>query len=411
MRHGRPSRLAAIARRAAPARVQARGEITELDFELSPQQAAFRQLMVEFVRKSISPVARDWEHSGRYPTEIVDEMKDMGLFGMLVPETYGGIGIDAVSYAIVFEEISRGWMGIAGILGSHSLATRIIANHGTSQQKQRWLPDLATGKRRTGIGLTEPAAGSDLQGIETVARRKGDSYVVRGTKTWITNARHADPLPVLVKTDPAAEPRHRGMSLLMIEANTPGFSIGKDLPKLGYKGTESCEVILDDAIVPFDNLLGGVEGRGLQQALSGLEFGRINIAARAVGVSQAAYEKALAYAKERHAFGKPIAQFQAIQLKLADMATEVQAARLLTWWAASRADSGQRTDLESGMAKLFASEVAIRCALESMRIHGGYGYSQEFEIERLYRDAPLMAIGEGTNDILRTLIARQLTKD
>ena len=381
-----------------------------MDFELSPQQAAFRELMVEFVRKSITPVAREWEHSGRYPTEIVEEMKQMGLFGMLVPESYGGIGIDAVSYAIVFEEISRGWMGIAGILGSHSLATLMIARHGTEEQKKRWLADLASGARRSGVGLTEPVAGSDLQGIQTVARREGDHYVVRGTKTWITNARHADPLPVLVKTDPKAEPRHRGMSVLMVEAGTPGFSIGKDLPKLGYKGTESCEVILDDAIVPANNLLGGEEGKGLQQALSGLEFGRINIAARSVGIAQAAYEKALAYSKERHAFGQPIAQFQAIQMKLADMATEVQAARLLTWWAASRADSGQRIDLETGMAKLFASEVAIRSALDAMRIHGGYGYSQEFDIERLYRDAPLMAIGEGTNDILRTIIARTLIR-
>ena len=381
-----------------------------MDFELSPQQAAFRELMVDFVRKSIAPVAREWEHSGRYPTEIVEEMKQMGLFGMLVPESYGGIGIDAVSYAIVFEEISRGWMGIAGILGSHSLATLMIARHGTEEQKQRWLPELASGKRRSGIALTEPVAGSDLQGIETVARREGDHYVVRGTKTWITNARHADPLPVLVKTDPKAEPRHRGMSVLLIEAGTAGFSIGKDLPKLGYKGTESCEVILDDVVVPASNLLGGEEGNGLQQTLSGLEIGRINIAARSVGIAQAAYEKALAYAKERHAFGQPIAQFQAIQLKLADMATEVQAARLITWWAASRTDSGQRSDVETGMAKLFASEVAIRSALDAMRIHGGYGYSEEFDIERLYRDAPLMAIGEGTNDILRTVIARNLIK-
>jgi alkylation response protein AidB-like acyl-CoA dehydrogenase len=381
-----------------------------MDFELSPEQAAFRELMQDFVRKSIAPVAREWEHEGRYPTEIVDEMKRMGLFGMLVPEEYGGIGIDAISYAIVFEEISRGWMGIAGVLGSHSLATMMIARSGTEEQKRRWLPDLASGARRSGVGLTEPAAGSDLQGIQTVARRDGDHYVVRGTKTWITNARHADPLPVLVKTDPNAQPRHRGMSVLMVEKGTPGFSIGKDLPKLGYKGTESCEVILDGAVVPVENLLGGEEGRGLQQALSGLEFGRINIAARSVGIAQAAYEKALAYAKERHAFGQPIAQFQAIQLKLADMATEVQAARLLTWWAAANADAGRRTDMETGMAKLFASEVAIRCALDSMRIHGGYGYSQELDIERLYRDAPLMAIGEGTNDILRTLIARQLIK-
>lgn len=382
-----------------------------MNLELTPEQAAFRDLIQNFVRRSIAPVARQWEHEGRYPTEIVEEMKTMGLFGMLIPEEYGGVAIDAVSYAIVFEEISRGWMGIAGVLGSHSMATLLITRYGTEEQKRRWLPDLATGKRRSGLALTEPGAGSDLQGIQTTARCERDHYVVRGSKTWITNARHADPLPLLVKTDPTAEPRHRGMSLLMVEKGTVGFSIGKDLPKLGYKGTESCEVVFDGAMIPVGNLLGGVEGKGLQQALSVLEFGRINIAARSVGIAQAAYEQALAYAKERHAFGRPIAQFQAIQLKLADMATEVQAARLLTWWAASRADAGQRTDMETGMAKLFASEVALRCALDAMRIHGGHGYSEEFDIERIYRDAPLMAIGEGTNEILRTVIARQLIKE
>src|SRR5579864_3797271 len=253
-----------------------------MDFKLSEQQTAFRDLMRDFARRSISPVAREWELAGRYPSEIVDEMKSMGLFGMLVPEEFGGIAIDAVSYALVFEEISKAWMGVAGILGSHSLATLMLARYGTPEQRARWLPALATGERRSGIALTEPQAGSDLQGIATVARRARDHYVVNGAKTWITNARHADPLPVLVKTDPTAEPRHRGMSVLMIEAGTPGFSIGKDLPKLGYKGTESCEVILDDAVVPVANLLGGEEGKGLQQALSGLEFGRINIAARSV---------------------------------------------------------------------------------------------------------------------------------
>jgi len=382
-----------------------------MDFELTSEHKALQATLREFVRRSIAPVAREWERSGRYPTEIVDEMKTMGLFGMLVPEEHGGIGVDAVSYAIVFEEISRGWMGIAGILGSHSLSTLLLARYGTEAQKRRWLPDLASGARRSGIALTEPGAGSDLQGIATVARRDGDAYIVRGTKVWITNARHADPLPVLVKTDPAAQPRHRGMSILMVEASTPGYSVGRDMGKLGYKGTESCELTFDDARVPADALLGGVEGSGLQQALSVLEFGRINIGARAVGVAQAALDRSVEYAKQRHAFGKPIGEFQAIQLKLADMATEVQAARLLVWWAAARADGGQRADAETGMAKLFASEIAIRSALAAMRIHGGYGYSTEFDIERLYRDAPLMAIGEGTNDILRTIIARDLLRE
>ena len=382
-----------------------------MDFDLSEQQAAFRDLMRDFARKSISPVAREWELAGRYPEEIVDEMKAMGLFGMLVPEEYGGIAIDAVSYSIVFEEISKAWMGVAGIIGSHSLATMLLWKFGTPEQRARWLPDLATGKRRSGIALTEPQAGSDLQGIATVARRDGDHYVVNGAKTWITNARHADPLPVLVKTDPNAQPRHRGMTILMIEQGTPGFTVGKDLDKIGYKGPESSEVFLSDCQVPVENMLGGEEGHGLQQALSVLEFGRVNIAGRAVGVAQASLDRALAYARERHAFGRPIAEFQAIQLKLADMATEVQAARLLTWWAASALDSGRRADLETGMAKLYASEVWINASLEAMRIHGGYGYSTEYEIERFYRDAPLMAIGEGTNDILRTVIARQLVRE
>ncbi len=382
-----------------------------MDFELSEQQRAFRDLMRDFARRSIEPVAREWELAGRYPVEIVEEMKEMGLFGMLVPEEYGGIAIDAVSYAVVFEEISKAWMGIAGILGSHSLATLMLARFGTVEQRKRWLPDLATGKRRSGIGLTEPQAGSDLQGITTTATLEGDHYVVNGAKTWITNARHADPLPVLVKTDPKAQPPHRGMSVLMIEQGTPGFSVGKDLDKLGYKGPESSEVFLTDCRVPVANLLGGEEGRGLQQSLSALEFGRVNIAGRAVGVAQASLDRALSYSRTRTAFGRPIAEFQAIQLKLADMATEVQAARLLTWWAASALDSGKRADLETGMAKLYASEVCITASLEAMRIHGGYGYSTEYDVERFYRDAPLMAIGEGTNDILRTVIARQLVRD
>jgi alkylation response protein AidB-like acyl-CoA dehydrogenase len=381
-----------------------------MDFELSGHQAAFRDLVRDFARKSISPVARDWELAGRYPSEIVEEMKSMGLFGMLVPEEYGGIGIDAVSYSIVFEEIAKAWMGIAGILGSHSLATWMLAKYGTDDQRSKWLPDLASGKRRSGIALTEPGAGSDLQGITSTAKRAGAHYVVNGAKTWITNARHADPLPVLVKTDPGAQPRHKGMTVLMIEQGTPGFTVGKDLGKLGYKGPESSDVFLTDCRVAVENALGGVEGQGLQQCLSALEFGRVNIAGRAVGVAQASLDRAIAYSRDRKAFGRPIADFQAIQLKLADMATEVQAARLLTWWAAAALDSGRRADLETGMAKLFASEVCIKASLECLRIHGGYGYSTEFEVERFYRDAPLMAIGEGTNDILRTVIARQLTR-
>ena len=381
-----------------------------MDFELNEEQQMFRDVLRRFVNEEIRPVARDMEQSGEYPHEIVAKMAEMGLFGITVGAEYGGLDLDTVSMSLVFEEISMGWMGIAGILGSHSLSCRMITNHGTAEQKQRWLPELATGERRTAIALTEPGAGSDLQGISTRAWRDGDGYVIRGTKTWITNARFANPLPVLVKTDPDAEPRHRGMSVLMVEAGTPGFEVLRDLGKLGYKGPESCEVVLDDVRVPADNLLGGQEGLGFKQVMSGLEVGRINIAARGVGVAQAAFDAALAYSSEREAFGQPIGEFQAIQLKLADMATDIEASRLLTRWAANRIDSGLRADVEAGMAKYFASEAAIKASLESMRIHGSYGYSTEMEIERLYRDAPLMAIGEGTNEIQRTIIAKGLMR-
>ena len=380
-----------------------------MDFELSDEQRLLRDTIRAFVDARIRPVASEWEASGRYPDAIVATMAEMGLFGLLVPEQYGGMAADMVSLAVVFEEISRGWMGVAGILGSHTLSSWMIAKYGTPSQKAAYLPGLATGERRTGIALTEPGAGSDLQSISAVARRDGDHYVVTGRKTWITNARHADPQPVLVKTDPAASPRHAGMSVLLIEAGTPGFVVTRDLPKLGYRGPETCEIILDEVRVPVAALLGGAEGRGLQQALSALEKGRVNVAARAVGVAQEAYDQALRYAGEREAFGQKIAGFQAVQLKLAEMAIKVQSARLLTYWAASRADAGGRADLESGLAKVHASEAAQECALLAMQIHGGYGYSKEFGIERLYRDAPLMVIGEGTNDILRTVIARALT--
>ena len=379
-----------------------------MNFEFTDDQNAIRQTLRAFVDAEIVPVAREWEQSGRYPTEIVESMRELGLFGITVPQEYGGSPLDGVSFALVFEEISRGWMGIAGILGSHTLSCSLIARHGTDAQKQRYLAELAAGTRRTGIALTEPDAGTDLQGIRTVARLEGDHYVVTGTKTWITNARHADPLPVLVKTDPAAEPHHHGMSILLLDAGTPGFSVTRDIPKLGYHGTESCEVVLESARVPVENLLGGVEGRGMRQVLSGLEQGRVNVAARSIGIAQRAYDEALAYARERRAFGQPIAQFQAIQLQLAQMATQLQAARLLVYWAGTKLDEGSRADAETGMAKMFASEVALQNAIESLKIHGGYGYSTEYEVERLYRDAILMSIGEGTNDVLRTVIARSL---
>jgi len=382
-----------------------------MDFRLTEEQLLFQTTIRRFVDTEIRPVAREWEQSGRYPTEIVESMKRLGLFGMTVPVDYGGMGVDFVSMAMVFEEISRAWMAIAGILGSHSLSCVMIARHGTDEQKQRYLPDLASGVRRTGIALTEPDAGTDLQGIKTRAVRAGDEWVINGTKIWITNARYADPLPVLVKTDPEADPPHRGMSVFLVDQDTPGFEVSKDMGKLGYRGTESCEVSLRDVRVSAGQVLGGEPGKGLQQVLEALELGRINIAARGVGVAQEAYDQALAYSKHREAFGKPISGFQAIQLKLADMATQVQAARLLTYWAASRADSGERVDLEAGMAKLFASETALSNSIESMRVHGGAGYSTELDIERLYRDSPLMVIGEGTNELQRIIIARALLAD
>jgi len=395
-----------------------------VDFELTDEQRLFRQTLREFADKEIVPVASEWERTGRYPAEIVRRLQELGLFGLNVPEEYGGLGADRVSYALAFEEIARAWLGAAGLFGPHSVACWLIARNGTHQQKERYLPKMATGELRSGIALTEPGAGTDLQGITTTAAEDGDHYVVSGTKTWITNARVAGVLPVLVKTAKVESsqagghrgvvPRgqakaHRGMSVLLVDTGSAGFTVGRDLPKLGYKGPETCELVLDQVRVPTANLLGGEEGHGLQQILNGLEIGRINIAARAVGVAQAAYEAALGYARDRRAFGQPISDFQAIQLKIADMATEIQAARLLTYWAAAKSDAGGgRLDMEAGMAKMYASEVAIKCALESMRIHGAYGYSAEFVVERLYRDAPLMAIGEGTNDIQRLVIARSL---
>jgi alkylation response protein AidB-like acyl-CoA dehydrogenase len=379
-----------------------------VDFELSEEQRLLRQTLREFADKEIVPTAPQWERAGTYPAEIVGKLKDLGLFGLNVPSEYGGLGADRVSYALTFEEIARAWLGATGLFGPHSVACWLVSRHGTDEQKARYLPGMATGEIRSGIALTEPGAGTDLQGIITTASKDGDDYVVSGTKTWITNARVAGMLPVLVKTA-KAERAPRSMSVLLVDTDSPGFSVGRDLPKLGYKGPETCELVLDQVRVPARNLLGGEEGHGLRQILNGLEIGRINIAARAVGVAQAAYDAALGYARQRQAFGRPIADFQAIQLKLADMATEIQAARLLTYWAAAKSQaSGGRVDMEAGMAKMDASEVAIKCALESMRVHGAYGYSAEFIVERLYRDAPLMAIGEGTNDIQRLVIARSL---
>lgn len=376
-------------------------------FDLSEEQSDFKTSLRTFVDKEIIPVAREMEAAGEYPTEIIDKLKQMGLFGLTIPEEHDGLGIDPVSFGIVFEELARGWMGVAGVLGSHTMAAKMIAEHGTDEQKSKHLSALASGERRTALALTEPDAGTDLQGIKTTAKKVGDKYVINGAKMWITNARHSDPLPVLVKTDTSTTPAHKGMSILLVSADTPGFEVTKDIPKLGYKGPESCEIVFDNCEVGADALLGGVEGRGMQQVLSALQWGRVNIAGRSVGIAQRALEESVAYAQERESFGQSISQFQAIQLRVGRMATRVQAARQLMYWSAQSLLKG-RADGETGMAKVFCSEVALESAIEAMSIHGGYGYSKEYEIERLYRDAPLMSIGEGTNDILNTVIAKSI---
>jgi alkylation response protein AidB-like acyl-CoA dehydrogenase len=362
-----------------------------------------------FLERAVKPQVRALEADDDdvWPAAIVAEMQALGLFGATISADYGGLGLGAQTYARIVERVSAVWMSLAGIFNSHLIMAAAVERFGTSAQKANWLPRFAGGEMRGGLALTEPDCGTDLQAIRMVARRDGPDYVVNGTKTWILNGIHGQVFALLVKTDPAAEPRHRGMSLLLAEKG-PGFTVGRKLEKLGYKGIDTAELIFEDYRVPADRLIGGVEGRGLQQALGGLELGRINVAARGVSIAQAALDAALAYAQIRKAFGKPIAQHQAIQLKLADMATRVRAARLLLEDAARAYDDGKRCDLEAGMAKLFASETAVEVSLEAMRIHGGYGYSPEFPVERLYRDAPFLLIGEGTNELQRLIIARQL---
>lgn len=360
-----------------------------------------------FLEGEVRPQAHDLEASDTYPTEIVEQMKAMGLFGCLIDTEYGGLGLDTATYAKIMEHMSEVWMSLSGVINSHTIMANTVQRHGTPEQKTHYLPRFASGELRGGVGLTEPDCGTDLQAIRTVARREGDEYVVNGTKTWITNSGQGNCLALLVKTDKNAEPRHKGMSLLIAEKGE-GFEVTRKLQKLGYRGIDTCELLFSDYRVPADRLIGAREGRGLQQILSGLELGRINIASRGVGVAQAALNESVAYSQDRKTFGKPICEHQAIQLKLGEMATRVEAARLLTESAANAYDRGQRCDMEAGMAKYYASEAAIENSLEAMRIHGGYGYSREFNIERLYRDAPLLAIGEGTNELQRIIIAKQL---
>jgi alkylation response protein AidB-like acyl-CoA dehydrogenase len=375
---------------------------------LTDEQRQIVTVVRQFVEKEVRPVASGLEHADRYPHELVERLRELGLFGCLVPEAYGGLGLDSTTYARVIEELCRGWMSLAGVINSHVMMALIVTDFGTEEQKRRFLPAMARGEKRGGLCLTEPHAGSDVQAIRTVARRRGDDYLITGTKMFVTNGREGNSFALLARTDPAADPPHRGMSCFIVEKGHPGFRVGKSIGKLGYKGVDTAELHFEEFPVPAANLVGGVEGRGFKHVMAGLETGRINIAARAVGVAQAAFEDAIRYAQLRQSFGQPIAQHQAIQLKLADMATKLTASRLLTYCAAEKKDTGQRCDLEAGMAKLFASEAAQEIAVEAMRIHGGYGYIKEYAVERYYRDTPLMLIGEGTNEIQRLVIARQL---
>jgi alkylation response protein AidB-like acyl-CoA dehydrogenase len=359
--------------------------------------------------REVKPVVKEHDHSDRWPAKIVRQMQELGLFGATIGAEYGGLGLPATTYAEIVMRISAVWMAITGIFNSHLMLALAIEKFGTEVQKRRWLPPLASGEIRGGLALTEPDAGTDLQGIRMTARCEGDHYVINGTKTWITNGIEGSCFALLVKTDPKAEPRHKGMSLF-IAPKQAGLRVGRKLEKLGYKAIDSAELIFEDYRIPAEHLIGEVEGRGFYQATGGLELGRINVAARGVGIAEGALRLATEYAQIRRTFGKPIAEHQAIALKLGEMVTRARAARLLTLDAADAFDRGMRCDMEAGMAKYFASEAALENSTESLRIHGAYGYSQEYDIERLYRDAPLTCIGEGTNEMQRLIIARQWLK-
>jgi alkylation response protein AidB-like acyl-CoA dehydrogenase len=377
--------------------------------ELNEDEQDVVELVREFVNREVKPVARELEHANTYPAVLIDQMKQLGIFGLAIPAPWGDAQVSTACYALVTEELARGWMSLAGAMGGHTVVAKLLIAYGTDDQKQRYLPGMATGEIRAAMALTEPGGGSDLQAMRTVARRDGDWYVVSGSKTWITNARHSQLIALLCKTDPAAAPAHTGISILLAEKG-PGLTLSRDLPKLGYKGVESCEIALDNFRVPVSSLLGEREGEGFAQMMRGLEIGRIQVAARAVGVGRAALEDALRYAQERESFGKPIWKHQSVGNYLADMVTKLTAARQLVLHAARRFDGGQRANMEAGMAKLFASEAAMQIALDAVRIHGGYGYSTEFDVERYFRDAPLMIVGEGTNEIQRNVIAAELVK-
>ena len=376
---------------------------------LSTEEQAFVDTVRDFVDKQVKPVVHDLEKANEYPEALIEAMKEMGIYGLAIPEPYGFGRVSMPCYVQVTEELSRGWMSLAGAMGGHTVVAKLLLEFGTEEQKQRYLPRMATGELRATMALTEPGGGSDLQAMRTTARRDGEQWVINGSKTWISNARKSDLIALLCKTDPTARPAHKGVSILLVE-KVPGFTVSKDLPKLGYKGVESCELNFTDARVPVDAVLGGSEGRGFAQMMKGLETGRMQVAARATGVARAAFDDALRYAQDRQSFGKPIWQHQSVGNLLANMGTKLYAARSLLLDAAQRVDTGERCDMEAGMAKLFASEAAMEIALDAVRIHGGYGYSTEYDVERYFRDAPLMIVGEGTNEIQRNVIAKQLVK-
>ncbi len=376
---------------------------------LSDEEQQVVAAVADWVDHEVRPVVRELEHANTYPDKLIEQMKEMGIYGLAIPEPWGDAPVSMPCYALVTAQLARGWMSLAGAMGGHTVVAKLLLAFGTQEQKDRYLPKMATGEIRATMALTEPGGGSDLQAMTTVARKDGDHYVINGSKTWISNARRSGLIALLCKTDPAAEPRHRGVSVLLVE-HGPGLTVSRDLPKLGYKGVESCELVFDDYRAPADAVLGGVEGKGFAQMMKGLETGRIQVASRALGVARAAFDDALRYSQERESFGQPIWKHQAIGGYLADMAAKVTAARQLILYAAERFESGQRCDMEAGMAKLFASEIAMQVALDAVRIHGGYGYSTEFDVERYFRDAPLMIVGEGTNEIQRNVIAAQLVK-
>jgi alkylation response protein AidB-like acyl-CoA dehydrogenase len=381
--------------------------------DLNEDQDAIVKAVREFVEQEVYPVAEELEHRDEFPEKIVEQMKEMGLFGLTVPEEFGGAGMDLMTYALVVAELSRGWMSLSGILNTHFMGVYLLRKHGTDEQKEKWLPRMATGELRAALSMSEPEAGSDVQAIKCRAVRDGDEYVVNGTKMWVTNGLRASLVVLLCKTDPEADPPYKGMSLLYVEKEPgaerfEGITVPPNIEKMGYHGVETTELVFEDHRVPAANLLGGQEGKGFQQVLDGIEVGRVNVSARAVGLATRAFEEAIKYAQDRKTFGKPIAQHQMIQEKLADMGTKLEAARLMMLSAAKKKSAGERSDLEAGMAKYFCSETCHEIVTEALRVHGGYGYSAEYPIERLYRDAPFLLIGEGTSEIQKVVIARQL---